>query len=220
MSKRNLAKLKEKTAAVVQRWVDTPYYDAVENNARSQWDNLILPFMDGFDIDYSNTMELSVGHGRMTAIMLEVSNHVIGVDVLGENLDFCRERFGDMPNLTLIENDGVTLEAIADDSVSFVFCFDSMIHFDSDVVRSYLAEFRRILKPGGLGFLHHSNLSRNPGGDFQRNPHARNFMSEALFRHYAAKEGLEVPKTQIINWGRGEKFVENLDCLSMISRPA
>lgn len=220
MMKKNLDTLKQQTAEVVDRWVHTPYYNSVEKMAKSQWDKMIVPFLGDHDIDFTTTLELAVGHGRMTAILLGKSTHLIGVDVLKENIDFCRDRFGPIPNLTLIRNDGVTLEAVDDGSVSFGFCFDSMIHFDSDVVRAYLAEFHRILRPGGMAFLHHSNLTRSPGGDFQKNAHARNFMSEPLFRHYCAKEGLEVLKTQVIDWGGGAKKVEKLDCLSLVTRPA
>ena len=219
MDSDRLKRLKSETAQVVGRWVDTPYYDAVEKNATAQWNTMILPFLEGHAIDFSHVLELAMGHGRMTALLLEKAAQVTAVDVLQENIDFCANRFQDTPGLRLLRNDGVTLDAVADNSITFGFCFDSMIHFDSDVVRSYLAEFRRILVPGGRAFLHHSNLTRNPGGDFRKNAHARNFMSEALFRHYAAKEGLHVLKSQVIDWGAGEKHVPGLDCLSLIEKP-
>lgn len=209
-------KLREETAEVVVRWAKTPYYDAVEKQAMAQWQNLIQPFLDGHVIDYRSTLELAVGHGRMTEILLQQAEHLTGVDVLQENIDFCSDRFGDHPKLTLLRNDGVTLPEVETASVNFVFCFDSMIHFDSDVVRAYLREFKRILAPGGKAFLHHSNLTRNPGGNFQTNAHARNFMSQALFQHYAAKEGLISLKSEVIDWGRGSKRVAELDCLSLL----
>jgi LPS sulfotransferase NodH/SAM-dependent methyltransferase len=215
-----LADLKKETAVVTQRWVHTPYYEAVEQHARTQWDNLIAPFLKDQDIDYTVVLELAVGHGRMTQILLERAAHVIGVDVLQENIDFCRRRFSGVPNLTLLRNDGVTLDAIEPASVTFLFCFDSMVHFDSDIVRSYLSEFRRILRPGGKAFCHHSNLTRNPDGDFQRAIHARNFMSESLFHHYAHKEGLKLVKSRVINWGKGPRHVQQLDCLSLVNRAA
>jgi hypothetical protein len=74
------------------------------------------------------------------------------------------------------------------------------------------------MKPGALAFLHHSNLTRNPGGNFQRNAHARNFMSVQMFSHYAQKEGLQVVKQKVIDWGSGEKRVENLDGLTLLRR--
>lgn len=204
---------------VSQRWVSTPYYDAVEHKAPAQWTSLIRPFLDPFpDIDWSHVLEIAVGHGRMTRILLETAQRVTGVDVLKENIDFCAKRFEGESRIRLIQTDGVTLKEIPSSSISFVFCFDSMVHFDSDVVRSYIRECRRVLQPGGYFFAHHSNLTRNPEGDFQRAAHARNFMSEALFRHFSKKEGMSVSATKIINWGEGEKRFEGLDCLSLLRK--
>lgn len=213
-----MEKLTSETLTVAQRWAQTPYYDSVEGMARNQWSNLIIPFLRETPIDMRHVLELAVGHGRMTEILLEHADHVTGVDVLQENIDFCTTRFEGCSNLTLLKNDGVRLDCIEDSTISFVFCFDSMIHFDSDVVRNYLAEFKRVMAPGAFGFLHHSNLSRNPGGNFQRNAHARNFMSVELFSHYAQKEGLEVVRQKVIDWGTGEKHVKNLDGLSLLRR--
>lgn len=219
MDENRTARLKEETSKVVKRWVNTPYYEAVEKQASAQWRSLILPFLHSHEIDFSKVLELAIGHGRMTAHLLERSDHVIAVDVLQENIDFCAQRFESEPRLKLIRNDGVQLTGVDDHSITFGFCFDSMIHFDSDVVRSYLTEFQRVLTPGGTAFLHHSNLTRNPGGDFQKNAHARNFMSQAMFKHYAIKEGLEILKSQVIDWGQDKKKVPDLDCLSLVRKP-
>jgi len=214
-----LTDLQQETAVVARRWAETPYYNSVEQRAREQWESLIWPSLKDYDVDFSSVLELAVGHGRMTQILLEKAGQVIGIDVLQENIDFCRERFANATNLTLLRNDGVKLDGVADGAISFAFCFDSMVHFDSDVVRSYLAEFHRVLKPGALAFCHHSNLTRNPAGNFQRAAHARNFMSQALFHHYAHKEGLRVVKSEVIDWGTGAKHVRQLDCLSLLWRP-
>ncbi len=208
----------EQVSLVSERWISTPYYQNVENAAKTQWKNIIHPFINEFSVDYSNVLELAIGHGRITEILLEMSEHVIGVDVLQENVDFCANRFRDVDKLTLFKNDGVTLKEIINNTVSFIICFDSMVHFDSDVVRIYLTEFLRVLKSGGYAFLHHSNYSDNPEGDFNRAPHARNFMSESLFRHYAFKAGFKVIKTQVIPWGTGDKRFDSLDCLSLIQK--
>ena len=204
---------------VSKRWIATPYYDAVETMAGGQWLGLISPFLNPHaDIDYGHVLEIAVGHGRMTQLLLNTAGQVTGVDVLQENIDFCANRFKDNGRLRLIKTDGATLKEIADGSVSFMFCFDSMVHFDSDVVRSYIRESRRVLKPGGYFFTHHSNNTRSPEGDFKRTPHARNFMSEPLFRHYAHKEGMDVAATKVIDWGSGDKHVPKLDCLSLLRR--
>src|SRR5690606_23099253 len=100
-------------------------------------------------------------------------------------------------------------------SVSLLYCFDAMVHFDSDVVRSYLREFRRILQPGGRAFCHHSNYAGSPSGDFRVSPAARNFMTKELFEHYAHKEGLRVVRARVIKWN-----LPDHDCLTLLDRPA
>jgi hypothetical protein len=39
-----------------------------------------------------------------------------------------------------------------------------------------------------------------------------------MFSHYAQKEGLQVVKQKVIDWGSGEKRVENLDGLTLLRR--
>ena len=58
----------------------------------------------------------------------------------------------------------MTLADIPDGEATFVYSFDAMVYFDSDVVRAYLAEFRRVLAPSGTGFCHYSNYTGNPAG--------------------------------------------------------
>jgi len=72
-----------------------------------------------------------------------------------------------------------------------------MVHFDSDVVRSYLREFRRVLAIGGQGFCHYSSYTGNPTGTYRDHPGWRNFMSVELFEHYLAKEGLRPIESRV-----------------------
>lgn len=205
--------------AVVNRWADTPYYTVAENMAAAQWANLIDPFLGGTEVDYSRTVELACGHGRHSAQLLDRAEEFIGIDPLSENIDFCEDRFNGVPGARFIKNNGVDLADIETGSVTFLFCFDSMVHFDSDVVRAYLAEACRVLKPQGLFFTHHSNSTRNPAGDFERAIHARNFMTCDFMVHYALKEGLELVKSEPLDWGRGDNIVKGLDGLLLARKP-
>jgi len=53
---------------------------------------------------------------------------------------------------------------IPDESVDFAFSFDSLVHVEADVLREYVLQLGRKLKPSGAAFLHHSNLGSFPGG--------------------------------------------------------
>jgi len=195
-------------------WKESPYYDSAERYMKDLWEGLIWGFIK--DCDFSCVVDLAAGHGRNTEKLREVGQKIYLVDINEENVQFCRKRFAGDGRITFLKNDGVKLSGIADGEATLVYCFDAMVHFDSDIIRSYLREFGRVLKPGGHGFCHHSNYDKNPGGNFRDNPAWRNFMSQSLFHHYCAKEGLEVVRSQVIDWGE----VPKLDCMTLLKKPS
>jgi hypothetical protein len=120
---------------------------------------------------------------------------------------------------------------IPDSSVDFVFSFDSFVHLRRDLVEAYLNELGRILKVGGKGFIHHSNLGAYADSLSERFPqrlrkllrkikvldweHHRNpTMSADLFRSLCAQAGLHCVSQELINW-RGRRLI---DCLSWFER--
>jgi SAM-dependent methyltransferase len=195
-------------------WRTSAYHEEAEAYIEPLWRDVVWPTIA--DCDFRRVVDLAAGHGPNTRKLLEVADEVWAVDMNQENLDACRARFGDEPRLRCALTDGSSLAALDDESVSLVYCFGAMVHFDSDVVRAYLGEFRRVLVPGGHAFCRHSNYTRSPGGDVHDNPHWRNFMSRELFAHYAAKEGLEVVHSRVIDWSEAQ----GLDGLTLLRRPS
>jgi len=61
---------------------------------------------------------------------------------------------------------------------------------------------------------HHSNFNA-PGSDWSRNPHARNHMTEKLFRSFCYEAGLQIVESIPIRWVKAE----SIDCLSLLRRP-
>jgi SAM-dependent methyltransferase len=204
--------LAQAAADIGADWKHSTYYDSAEQFLEDAWINSIWPFIS--QCDFSCVVDLAAGHGRNTRKLKEISEKLYVVDIHGENIQFCQERFTGASNIIFLQNNGFTLNGIADEEVTLIYCFDAMVHFDSDVVRAYLHDFHRVLKPGGYGFCHHSNYDKNPGGHFRDNPGWRNFMSQNLFLHYCAKEGLEVVRSQIIDWD-----TSNQDCLTLFRKP-
>ena len=194
-------------------WRGHGYFAEAEEHLPVQWDTYIWPMIH--DCDFGHVVDLATGHGRNAERLLELAERLTLVDILDENIAACRRRFGDDPRVRYLVNDGTDLTGVADDSVSLVYCFDAMVHFDSDVVRSYLHEFARTLRRGGRAFCHHSNYSGAPTGDFRSSPHARNFMTRELFAHYAGKAGLRVLRARPIRWD-----IPDLDCLTLLTKPA
>ena len=158
-------------------WAETPYFAKAEVHMETQWRKLVLPFLqpDWEGISWSVVVELEAGRSRSAAKLLPLAGRLHLVDPHANNLDHCRQRFGADPQLAFHQTDGRSLP-LPDAASTFRFCFDSMAHFYSDVVRAYLRDAIRVLRPGGHAFLHHSSTTAHPGGDFEAEPHWRNFM--------------------------------------------
>ena len=208
--------LAQAARAVGDFWRENPYYEAAEGEMDNRWQYLLAPWVA--DLDFRVCVDLAAGHGRNTRKMLEQPHceRVYCVDINEENAAFCRERFSAEPRVIVLRNDGYTIPEVEDGSVTCFYCFDAMVHFDSDVVRSYLKEVRRVLTPAGRAFLHHSNLTDFPGrGPYHaENPGSRNFMSKAMFAHYASKEGLAVVRQEEIDWLCNGTWT---DCFSLLA---
>jgi ubiquinone/menaquinone biosynthesis C-methylase UbiE len=174
------------------------------------WSHVIGPFLAPYR-RYDTVLDLACGHGRNSVFLRAIADRLILMDIQPGNIAVCQQRFEGAANISYIVNDGLVFSGVADHSVDLVYCFDAMVHFDSDVVRSYLSDLTRILAPGGLAFLHHSNYVG--GEDWLIGPANRNFMSKELMAHYAGKECLRVVKQQTIAWSG----IDDLDCLSLLA---
>jgi SAM-dependent methyltransferase len=187
------------------------YFAHAEPFMAGQWANIIFPFIEG--CDFTDCLDLAAGHGRNSEFLLKYCKTLVITDYHADNVEVCRKRFQTRDNISYFTCNGFDLQPQPDASITLIYSFDAMVHFDSDVVRSYLRDFRRVLKPGGRAFLHHSNYTG--GHEWTSNPSARNFMSKELFAHYAIKEDLKVIKQKTLNWQ-----LPDHDCLSLVERAA
>jgi ubiquinone/menaquinone biosynthesis C-methylase UbiE len=187
-------------------WREADYYDVAEGHIDQQWRDLIEPAIR--DLDFRRVLELAPGHGRNTARLIELADELHLVDVNESCIERCRARFADHPRrdrLRLHVNDGLSLPMIADGSITLVYCWDAMVHFEPPVVRRYLAEFRRVLAPGGAGAVHYSNYGARtdaPQRGWRENPHWRSSMSQERFRAMCAELGLEIVREGLLDWDR------------------
>ena len=137
------------------------------------------------------------------------------VDMLENNIDFCKERFSDRNNISYYKNNGFSLADLKDSSYSALFTYDSMVHFEMPDIYRYLKETRRILRSGGRGLFHHSNLMIDPKQSFYNplNNGARTYMSKDLFAHLAYQVGLTVVEQQVIDW-----TIPKMDCITLVEK--
>ena len=189
---------------------DSRYFPDAEASMEQLWRQMVLPFIEGSD--FSHTIDLAAGHGRNSAILCTLADRLTIMDIQPGNIEVCKKRLAGRKGIEFYVNNGFDLRPVRDGEVTLVYCFDAMVHFDSDVVRSYLRDTLRVLTPGGRGFFHHSNFTR--GHDWRTNTGGRAFMSKELFEHYALKEGLNVLSQEVITWS-GET---DIDCLTLVER--
>lgn len=196
-------------------------------------EHFVLPYAHDADV-----LEIAPGHGRWSETLVRVARTVILVDLSPSCIAACRERFAGYPSVTYHVNDGVSLPAVDDESVDFVWSFDSFVHMDPLVIDSYLAECARVLRPGGHVVLHHADKRRwslalapytrrlgMPGRVIQRllsqgrlrDGGNRSDVSRTHIAEMAGRHGLHVDD-QTREWGAGCDVAKYRDCLTLASR--
>ena len=188
------------------------YFDRAEAAFETQWAEIIGPLIDG--IQYGTVVDLASGHGRNARRLAEKARLVHCVDINPDNIRFLTRRFSGDPRFIVHQNDGANLPFVVDGSIDLFYCFDALVHFDLEIVQSYVKEAYRVLRKRGHAFIHCSNFIANPGGDFRSNPGWRNFMSLDIFTHLSKKAGFTVVRGQKITWGG----VTDLDAVFLLRK--
>lgn len=199
-------------------WEGSRYYEEAEKWNHTMWgeDSAFFKFFMKLDLKF--TLELACGHGRHSEYILkhfdDKVTHLIMMDILESNMEFCKNRIHSH-KVTFIQNDGIHLNEVSDSHCTSIFCYDAMVHFDREVVLSYLHETYRVLRAGGMGLFHHSNYHQNAESQLKRKrPHARAFMSADLFADYAKQARLKILEQKLIPWGN----IPELDCITLVSK--
>jgi SAM-dependent methyltransferase len=211
-----VGRLTQSVAVIGEHWRDSRYYQEAESWTYIFW-MAGSPFRNLFDrLDLTDVLDLACGHGRHAEKIAGKAGRLSVMDLHAKNIEICRRRIGHYPNVSFFANNGYDFQPIPDNSLSAIFCYDSMVHFSPDIVASYLNDAGRVLKPGGRALFHHSNYDapdrRRPNGS---NPGARTHMTERLIRKYARKAGLQVEESLPVNWGE----IDALDRLTLFRKP-
>ncbi len=197
--------------AASEPWRNSPYYDRAEARIGVWWDDGQV-FRELFDrLDLTHVVELACGHGRHTEQIKDRAAHITMMDILEENVAFCRERFAGAGHVTTVVNNGVDFQPLEAESATAIFCYDAMVHFPPEVVESYVRDAGRILVSGGRALFQHSNYAGR-GQHYGRNPHARNFMTQELFASFVASTPLAIEASHVLDWGG----VPELDCVTLL----
>lgn len=203
------------TCSKPELWAN--WFDEAEASMLSQWNDPIWPLIRRADL--STILEIGPGAGRNSERLKEVARTLHLVDMNRYALDRCRERFRGHRGPCAIhyhENDGKSLSSLPDRSISLVYSWDSMVHFERSVVAQYVKEFARVMQPGAWGFVHHSNYgTTSDDPDIERAPHLRSNLTAELFGRYCRESGLERTHFLVFDWGEAW----DSDCISLFFKP-
>jgi 2-polyprenyl-3-methyl-5-hydroxy-6-metoxy-1,4-benzoquinol methylase len=198
-----------------------------------QWYASLLPRIHSY-LPVPTILEIAPGFGRWTQYLKDLCSQLVLVDLSAKCLEGCKQRFDSEKHITYHQTDGKSLSMVEDNSIDFMFSFDSLVHADMDVIQAYLEQLANKLTPNGVGFIHHSNLgSFLPHFEFaEKLPRGRNLLSKMrvvepgdhkrsksmtadLFVSLATDAGLKVITQEVVNWGTQRP----IDCMSVFTRP-
>ena len=184
-----------------------------------QWFGTLLPRIHRF-VPAPVILEIAPGFGRWSQFLARLCDELILVDLSAECAEACQQRFARLPHVASHQNDGRTLPMVEDARIDFAFSFDSLVHADEHALGSYVAELARVLRPGGRGFVHHSNAGEYSRDDLVglcEDLHFRDFtMSAEKMRGFIADHGLVCVSQEIIPWGTERAL---LDTLTVVAKP-
>ncbi len=101
-------------------------------------------------------LELGCGAGRMTGSFARRWERAYAFDISPEMLAKARNIHSEATNIVWLLSNGVDLSCVAACSMDFVFSYLVLQHMPhEDLVKCYIAEMLRILRPGGAVLFHY-----------------------------------------------------------------
>lgn len=200
---------------------------------KAQWSSSLFPRIQNF-LPAGAILEIAPGYGRWTQFLKDNCRKLVVVDIEERCIEHCRKRFAGDTHIQYHVNDGSSLAMVPDNSIDFVFSFDSLVHVEADCLGAYLRQLADKLTPDGVGFIHHSNLAeyRRHFAISRRLPEkvrrglvrlkaidydhwrARS-VTAAVFEELCRQAGLVCIGQECINWGSRR----TIDCLSLFTQP-
>lgn len=207
-------------------------WSAAWGGPEMQWYGTLLPRIHAF-VPADSILEIACGYGRWTQYLKDLCNQITIIDLSKSCIQACRQRFADETHIEYVVNNGKSLDMVPDESKDFIFSFDSLVHAEAPVLKGYITQLRRILKPTGVAFIHHSNLGEYPIYSkitpfskkhkllaklklMEENVHWRESgVTAKIVADHAAASGLQCISQEIVNWGTKKALI---DCFSTIVR--
>jgi 2-polyprenyl-3-methyl-5-hydroxy-6-metoxy-1,4-benzoquinol methylase len=176
-------------------------------SSEAQWFGSLYPRLHNY-LPAARILEIAPGFGRWTRFLLNYCDDYTGIDLSDECVKACKKTFSHVEGARFFKNDGLSLEH-ATGQYDFVFSFDSLVHADSEVFDSYIPAILKLMRPDGVGFIHHSNFE-DSGETVNIHNRSENVTAEYV-RSLIQRNGGSALIQEKINWG--SKLL--IDCLTI-----
>ncbi len=185
-------------------------WSAPWGSSEAQWFGMLYPRLHRW-LPARSVMEIAPGYGRWTRFLVPNCAAFVGVDLSATAIQACQQSFAAAEHARFHRNDGLTLPPGG--PFDLVFSFDSLVHAELEVFEAYVPQILANLAPGGVAFLHHSNLAAlDPAMD---NPHHRaRSVSAVKLRQLVEASGGAVLVQEVISWGA----IVQHDCMTLFGR--
>lgn len=143
------------------------------------------------------TLEIACGMGRFTEFLLAVSKSVHSIDLAKHCVEACQERFGSDERFSAELTDG---KSLPEGEFDLIASYDSLVHADFDVIRSYFEQAPSRLRHGGIIAIHHANAP---------DPNCSRFYvsAELVGRLVSQIDGLEIMSQTLFRYTE-DRFVD------------
>jgi len=108
----------------------------------------------GLPTRWTRVLDFGCGAGRLSQALAEHADQVVGLDVSAPMLETARSLDRSDGRCHFVLTEDADLRAFPDASFDLVYSERVLQHLPRPVLESYLAEFVRVLRPGGLALLH------------------------------------------------------------------
>ena len=142
-------------------------------------------------VEGRRVLDAACGEGYGTALLADGAAHVAGVDIDAVTLSHARTAYADRTNVTFVEGSAAALP-LADASIDVVVSFETIEHLEVADQSRMLAEFARVLVPGGALIVSSPNRpeysdARNYVNPFHLHELDRDELARLLAPHFPAQ---------------------------------
>jgi SAM-dependent methyltransferase len=112
----------------------------------------LMEKLDSYGIPFErrDALDFGSGAGRLSQALTQYFDTVTGVDIAPSMVEFARLNNPHGERLRFVHNPRPDLSVFPDASFDFILSLITLQHTTPELIEKYLAEFGRVLRPGGL----------------------------------------------------------------------